>query len=331
MDNIFKDAILVLRPKFNLATNYESASKCVNDLLQELTPKVQEVLPNFKLQTDSKDMVTNQEPNTGLNPIAEVEEMDNEMESVRDEETSHHESESEDEYEFNEAIPQHLEFRQKGTTDEENNGSESDANIPSDEGLEQTESRDTSLKTVHCPEDDDFLKDFDKMMSESLVSRSQEVVRSNTDIVIPVNRNTKKSVAFSDGINRETNEEKEVPTINFMIMTRTKGNKPLLKNVDVPFDSELVATLKAREEAEKAEKKNIKKLILDINERREMEDRDAELERGTASGSSVSNANRDHRRRYQHQKGVPDVDIIFGNKYYQQFVFKSIICYLNFI
>ena len=314
MDNIFRDSLLVLRPKFNFADSYESASKCVTDLLQELTPKVQEVLPNFKLQTESNEVMISEEQNAGLNPIIELEE-DPEMESVRDEETSQHESETEDDYEF--AVPQHLEFRQKGTTDEDNNGSESDANIPSDEGLEQLEGRDTALKTVHCPEDDDFLKDFDKMMSESLVSRSQEVVRSNTDIVIPVNRNAgKKSVAFSDGLNSETKEDIEVQTINFMIMTRNKGNKPVLKNVDVPYDSELVATLKAREEAEKAEKKNIKKLILDINERREMEDRDAELERGAATGSSVTNANRD-RRRYQHQKGVPDVDIIFGNKYYQ--------------
>ena len=110
MDNIFRDCLLVLRPKFSFAENYESASKCVTDLLQELTPKVQEVLPNFKLQTDSNEMMTTEEQISGLNPIAEVEE-DQEMESIKDEETSQHESETEDDYEF--AVPQHLEFRQR--------------------------------------------------------------------------------------------------------------------------------------------------------------------------------------------------------------------------
>ena len=312
MDNFFKDAILLVRPKFSFASSYDSALKSVNTLLEELTPKVQEIMPNFKLNNESDISVENDDPNTGLNPIAELEE-DQEVESARDEETSQQESESEDEYEFR--GQQNLEFAQKTTTDDDMNGSESDVNVISD--VEMRESRETAPKTIHCPEDEDFLKDFDKMMSESLVSRSQEVVRSNTDIVIPVDRNTsKKTVGFTDGIkpDLQTKDEK-VQTFNFQIMTRTKGNKPVLKKVDVPIDSELVITLKAREEAEKAEKKNIKKLILDINERREMEDRDAELERGATSGSST--ANRDHRRRYQHPKGVPDVDMIFGNRTYQ--------------
>lgn len=308
MDYLFKDVILLLRPKFKFANSYDSAYKSVEDLLKELTPKVQELLPNFKLESEPELVQSSEEQNSGLRPIAEVEE-DQEPDSIA-EETSHHESESEDEYEY--PLEQQLEFRQKTTTDE---GSGSDVNTQSDaEYAQGIESRDKALKTIHCPEDDDFLKDFDKLMSESLISRSQEVVRSNTDIVIPVNRNTKKSVAFTDSVNNAISDDKEVSTINFMIMTKTKGNKPVLKNVDVPLDSDLVLTLKAREEAEKAEKKAVKKLILDINERREMEDRDAELEKGTAS-PSVVNMNRDHRRKYQHPKGVPDVDVIFGNKY----------------
>jgi len=310
MDYLFKDVMLLLRPKFKFVDSYESADKSVEELLKELTPKVQEVLPNFKLETEPELDQTNDEQNPGLKPIVEVEE-DQEIESVT-EETSHQESESEDEYEY--PLEQQLEFHPKTTTTDE--GSESDTNYPSDADYAQrNESRDSAPKTIHCPEDDDFLKDFDKLMSESLISRSQEVVRGNTDIVIPVNRNAgKKSVAFTDSVTNTISDDKEVSTINFMIMTRTKGNKPVLKNVDVPVDSELVLSLKAREVAEKAEKEAVKKLILDINQRREMEDRDAELEKGNPS-PAVANLNRDHKRRYQHPKGVPDVDIIFGNKY----------------
>ncbi|XP_054163194.1 regulator of nonsense transcripts 2-like [Oppia nitens] len=294
---LFKDVILLLRPKFKFADSYESASTRVDDLLNELTPKVQEILPNYKLDRHEghTDDISD-EQNSGLTTIKELGESD-EIYS------------SDDEYA---PIGQQIEFRQRTTTDDEdNNGSESDANILSDTDLRDPNGPQSGPKVIHCPEDDDFLKDFDKMMSESLVSRSQEMVRSNTDIVIPVNRNQPKKVAFSD--NSGLNEIKEeTPTINFMIMTKSKGNKPVLKNVDVPIDSEFVATLKAREEEEKAEKKNIKKLILDINERREMEDRDAELEKGTTA-SGTTNAG--YRRKYQHQKGVPDVDIIFGNRY----------------
>jgi len=309
MDYLFKDVIILLRPKFKFADSKESAYKSVDELLKELTPKVKELLPNLKLDSEPDLVQPNDEPNPGLRPIAEVEE-DQEPDSVT-EETSHQESESEDEYEY--PLEQQLEFHQKSTTDE---GSDSEVNTPSDaEFAQRIEPRDKALKTIHCPEDDDFLKDFDKLMSESLISRSQEVVRSNTDIVIPVNRTAgKKSVAFTDSMHNSMSDNKDVSTINFMIMTRTKGNKPLLKNVDVPIDSELVLSLKAREEAERAEKIAVKKLILDINERREMEDRDAELEKGTAT-PAVANINRDHRRKYQHPKGVPDVDSIFGNKY----------------
>ncbi|CAG2107458.1 unnamed protein product, partial [Medioppia subpectinata] len=217
------DVILLLRPKFKFATNYESALKSVDDLLKELTPRVQEVLPNFKLRLDSETMSETDDQNPGLNPIVEAEE------ESAPEEMSHQESDSDDEYEF--PTEQHLEFRQKTTTDEDNNGSESDGIYESDDGLRGMEGSESGPKTVHCPEDDDFLKDFDKMMSESLVSRSQEVVRSNTDIVIPVNRNvTKKSVAFTD-YNEPKEEPIDTPTINFMIMTRTKGNKSVLRTV----------------------------------------------------------------------------------------------------
>ncbi|CAG2105924.1 unnamed protein product, partial [Medioppia subpectinata] len=221
MDYLFKDVILLLRPKFKFATNYESALKSVDDLLKELTPRVQEVLPNFKLRLDSETMSETDDQNPGLNPIVEAEE------ESAPEEVSHQESDSDDEYEF--PTEQHLEFRQKTTTDEDNNGSESDGIYVSDDDLRGMEGSESGPKTVHCPEDDDFLKDFDKMMSESLVSRSQEVVRSNTDIVIPVNRNvTKKSVAFTD-YNEPKEEPIDTPTINFMIMTRTKGNKSVLR------------------------------------------------------------------------------------------------------
>lgn len=297
MDLLFKDVLQLLRPKFKFVICYEEANRAVETLLNELKPKVVELVPS--LNTETKTHVSdNAQENLGLCSITEAEEEDedqeNDSESIANE-ASHQESE----YDSNEEAIQK-------TTDEE---TETDAAHETSE----PEPRQKGLKTYKCAEDDDFLKDFDKMMSESLVSRTQEVVRSNTDIVVPMTRNAsaKKSVAFFDSSTIDTSEVS--PTINFMIMTKTKGNKPVLKSVDVPVNSDLVQSLKDSKEAERAEKEAVKKLTLNINERREMEDRDAEFEK---SGTSpvVVNLNRDYRRKYQHPKGVPDADLIFGNK-----------------
>lgn len=236
--------------------------------------KLKEVCPNINLDANSIEVKTEND-NSILNPIEEAEEeVDSEAQ-----EFSYHETGSEDE--FVGRLDKNLEFHQKTTTDE---GSEGE--VSADE-TNFTRPRNKPKSA----EDDQFEKEFEKLMSESLIARSQDVVRTNTDISIPTNRSEKKAVAFSDGI---IQPEKE-PTVHLTLMMRTKG-KPLLKPIDVPVDSELAKSLKSKEEKVKAEQQIIKDLTLDINKRREMEDRDAELERGFPSQST--NTTKDSKKRF---------------------------------
>ena len=150
-----------------------------------------------------------------------------------------------------------------------------------------------------------------------MLSRGQDSTRSSiNDIVVPLNKlmAAKKSVAFSDG-SKPAGKDQPYSTsgeesLNLLLMTRAKGNKPMLKIVQVPIDSDLALSLKEKEEAERVEKEQVKKLTLDINERREMEDEFSEK----ANLCLVMNLNRETRKKYQHPKGAPDVDVIFGNK-----------------
>jgi regulator of nonsense transcripts 2 len=166
-------------------------------------------------------------------------------------------------------------------------------------------------KRIDCTEDDDFMTAFDKMISESIQHRSQEMVKPpQTDITVPlhVKSTLKKSNALQS---YELGKVEERNTINFLLMTR-RGNKMQFKNLQVPANSDLAQNLKDKEQAERAEKERVKQLTLNINERLEEEEFQEML--ATQQRHVVLNLNRDRRQRYQHPKGAPDADLIFGNK-----------------
>lgn len=64
--------------------------------------------------------------------------------------------------------------------------------------------------------------------------------------------------------------------------------------------------------AERVEKEKVKKLTLDINERLEEEDYQEMLAQLQRPAMVVPG--RDRRPKYQHPKGAPDADLIFGSK-----------------
>lgn len=195
--------------------------------------------------------------------------------------------------------------------DEVASSSEDDAALEDDRECSQ----DVTLlgrrtKRAPCPEDDDFMTAFDKMLSESILHRSQDSVKPQADIVIPMSlKGGHQKKTYSNLLEQKHEEEKN--TMNFILMTR-KGNKPQFKSLEVPVSSELAQNLKDREEAERAEKEQVKMLTLNINERQEEEDYQEML--AAQQRPVVLNLNRDRRHKYQHPKGAPDADLIFGNK-----------------
>ncbi|XP_050312135.1 regulator of nonsense transcripts 2 isoform X2 [Anthonomus grandis grandis] len=163
-------------------------------------------------------------------------------------------------------------------------------------------------KRVECPEDEDFLSALDKMVSENIQERMREPVKSgNVDISIPVvmKSNAKKNY---DQLQEPIESEKE--KIGFVLMVR-KGNKQQYKQFEAEVDSELVQNLKDQEQAQKEEKERVKRLTLNITERFEEEDYQESISQ--QSRPVTQNLNRE-RKKYQHPKGAPDADLIFGPK-----------------
>lgn len=63
---------------------------------------------------------------------------------------------------------------------------------------------------------------------------------------------------------------KEDESVNFVLMLR-KGNKQQFKDFEVPISSNLASTVRQKQEAEQAEQEELKRLVLDYNQRQEEE------------------------------------------------------------
>lgn len=262
IDSIFKDVIHSLKIKFRVANSYESACEQLDNKLKELANSAKEIIPNASISIRNLDgkldsSILNID---SLEPIKEdsEEEQDEKINEMVDNESQDSECSDIDDY-----------------TDEEeqntDNGDSPRENLDSDTDSESIEYK--APDRIECEEDKQFQQDLDRLLNENLFSRSQEVVRSNVEIAIPIARDSdKKKLDFTfDSANKNENESNANESFNFRIMTK-KSNKPILKSIEVPADSELVRNFLAREQKNREEKEHVKKLILNINERRELED-----------------------------------------------------------
>ncbi|XP_020710978.2 regulator of nonsense transcripts 2 isoform X2 [Athalia rosae] len=162
-------------------------------------------------------------------------------------------------------------------------------------------------RRVACPEDDDFLSALDKMVSDNIQDRMRDSVKpQQVDISVPLHvKSTKKTYEqLCEGPSDST-------TVDFVLMLR-KGNKQQYKSLAVPVSSELAMNLRNREQEQKEEKERVKRLTLNITERQEEEDYQETINQGTRP--VTVNLNRERRQKYNHPKGAPDADLIFGPK-----------------
>lgn len=98
--------------------------------------------------------------------------------------------------------------------------------------------------------------------------------------------------------------------MGFVLMLR-KGNKQQYKTFEADVNSELAQNLRDQELAQREEKLRVKRLTLNITERFEEEDYQEMMQ--TQQRPVTQNLNRE-RKKYQHPKGAPDADLIFGPK-----------------
>ncbi|KAK9453273.1 putative nonsense-mediated mRNA decay factor [Dipodascopsis uninucleata] len=115
-------------------------------------------------------------------------------------------------------------------------------------------------------EDEEFDKEFAKMISESLQSRQSE--RRTLDVPLPMMRNSNQNSQYSVVDMTSHHGEDEAPTmstepknIQFRLLTK-RGNRQLIHNVEVPADSNIAISTRKKQQAEIEERQRIKSLVL---------------------------------------------------------------------
>lgn len=114
-------------------------------------------------------------------------------------------------------------------------------------------------KLVPCEEDTDFQSEFNKLIIDDFQSRRTDNVKvPSFDVAVPMQLGKKK--ANSD----------EGSRVNFLLMLK-KGNKQQLRDLKVPITSDLAANIREKQQEEQAEQEEVKRLVLDYNQRQEEE------------------------------------------------------------
>lgn len=311
VDYMFRDIVTGLRPNLKLATSYQETKDAVHQIQNKLLAKHGPIAP--VVQEDSDELET----------IIEVKDEDagtedeDEWESSSSEDGEGSENEGvgsrNSEPEGANEPPAGLKIIERERNRDQDSikdwGEEEDLDMDSDADLSDSQNVDNAF----CPEEDDFLNAFERMVSDNMQDRLRENVKlQQVDISVPIHfkSNTKKTY---EQLQEPESDEKSV--VNFVLMLR-KGNKQQYKSLAVPIDSDLALNLRSQEKAERVEMEQVKRLTLDINDRLEEEDYQDQL--AQVQRPTVLNLNRERRHKYQHPKGAPDADLIFGRKKLQR-------------
>lgn len=103
-------------------------------------------------------------------------------------------------------------------------------------------------------EDDSLIEAYDKLVVHSVKERTDATLTHVKDITIPVSRK-----AQGDG---ET---------QFFMLVRKPNHKPLLKEISIPPDSDIVTTFKTSQKSREAEMNRVKQITLQYNKRLQQE------------------------------------------------------------
>ncbi|KAF9426064.1 hypothetical protein BGZ94_006975 [Podila epigama] len=133
--------------------------------------------------------------------------------------------------------------------------------------------------------DEDFEREYLKMMTDSLESRKFERKHLTLDVAIPIIRPSDR---------REEPKTEHPDQVAFTLLTK-KGNKQQMRTVGLPSDSALVINTRNMREAEREEQKQLKQIVLEYEVREEANQR-AALENALRNQGMRLNFTEDNRR-----------------------------------
>ncbi|XP_015127753.1 regulator of nonsense transcripts 2 [Diachasma alloeum] len=297
IDYMYRDTLAMLRPKIQLFQSYKETQAAIDELKNTLYPTLDVNRGDAERGESDSDMGT-------------ILEADEEQTAVIGD-LHFEESEDVSEAHSDEDWIMDPERDENHGTGENTQGDQSLSQGINEGVILDAAELDAALpagpKRVSCPEDDDFLSALDKIVSDNIQDRMRDNVKpQQVDISVPIHvKSTKKTYEqLQEGPSDNS-------TVDFVLMLR-KGNKQQYKNLAVPVSSELAMNLRNREQEQKEEKERVKRLTLNITERQEEEDYQETINQGTRP--VTVNLNRERRQKYNHPKGAPDADLIFGPK-----------------
>lgn len=307
---LVRDIFTGLRPHLKLCKNLDEAKEALNDLQKKLLAKLE---PVSSATAPKKDSDHQQQLSTIL---------EGEWENAEDGETGAREStqdEGSNDVNSNDNKDDEDEGEDEYEDDEQRELDDEYQGFPPESIFDFTDTMTPRKRRIDV-EDEAFADAFDRMVSDDIQDRMRETIKpQQIDISVPYNvRNSLKKnyeqlqQAAAEDAAAAASAMVPKASVNFVVLLR-KGNKQQYKNLEIPLDSDLAKNLKSQERAERVEMEKVKRLTLDINERLEEEDYQEQML--TYSQKQIPSAsNREKKKKFQHLKGAPDADLIFGKK-----------------
>ncbi|KAG1175001.1 hypothetical protein G6F70_000728 [Rhizopus microsporus] len=166
--------------------------------------------------------------------------------------------------------------------EEDEEGQDEPQNAPAETDEDDVVVLKKKQEQISREDEEDFEREFNKMMTDSIESRKFEKKTAMLDVPIPMN--------LRGSLDRRTavreNEKPETGKMAFTLLTK-KGNRQQTKIMEIPSDSVLAVSTRSKQEAEREEQKQLKQLVLNYEEREEAAARQAAVdERNRIKGAT---------------------------------------------
>ncbi|XP_066925747.1 regulator of nonsense transcripts 2-like isoform X2 [Clytia hemisphaerica] len=290
VDFMIADTIESMRPKLKLYSSVEEAQEAANELTKEYEEKIKLISSapdpnNISGSVDSTDDSNLSPSPFNSSPLAFSPFGRSQSSQDDDEEIA-------------------VEDYVMGDGGEEGYGDEFDEDGDQMFMMDEEVTLREAPKHLQCEEDDLFCKEFDRLMGESLTERlTESSTIPHLDIAIPMNLKGKQK-KYSTSTSTSVEEEKQSNCVNFVLMMK-RNNKQIVKDLNIPMTSDLAANIHHKQLAKQAEHEEMKRLVLDYNQRQEEESYNEMMQQTRVQRKGGYSYNRQHRRGGHHQQQQP--------------------------
>lgn len=302
VDYMVTDTLESLRPKLTVFTNLEEAMESLNKLNKEHKEQIDKAAPQdqdtnssasgtqtFPMTNTSHNHVVSSSPAASLAPSPCQSPMLREEDELSD--TGESGGEDDDEG----PVP---------------GGVESDAEAVTEVDMSDVDMNKVKVlsppKAEPTVEDKAFLAAFDKLILDDTQNRREENPKvPSLDVAVPMHLKGQRA--------RHNSLTEENESLNFVVMLK-KGNKQHFKDLQIPLSSGLAANIRNRQIAEQQEQEEVKRLVLNYNQRQEEEIYNEMLAQQRQSVSEPQTSRPHHRpaNKRRMQEGS-DTNLVFAN------------------